>query len=219
MVAVGSPLRRPSACRKRKNERSVDSRRAREVAASSRELARHGFHSAQLIGLAKREETIHRENGTISLSRRSEALKLLQRVREQGAKLSQTLMFFDLEWKAVDDTIAELSRVAQETGWMVPKVYDLQGSLAAKGHTDAGAMKIMSLCQPHHAAQVLALDENKRLASIMPCRFGVYQTSDGKVYISGMNIALMSRMFGSAVAGPIQQAAADEEAMIKTVMR
>ena len=80
-------------------------------------------------------------------------------------------------------------------------------------------MKIMSLCQPHHAAQVLALDENKRLASIMPCRFGVYQTSDGKVYISGMNIALMSRMFGSAVAGPMQQAAADEEAMIKTVMR
>ncbi len=120
---------------------------------------------------------------------------------------------------SVDDTIAELSRVAQETGWMVPKIYDLQGSLAAKGHTDAGPMKIMSLCQPHHAAQVLALDENKRLASIMPCRFGVYQTSDGKVYISGMNIALMSRMFGSAVAGPMHQAAADEEAMIKTVMR
>ncbi len=32
--------------------------------------------------------------------------RLLQRVREQGAKLSQTLMFFDLEWKAVDDTVA-----------------------------------------------------------------------------------------------------------------
>jgi len=32
--------------------------------------------------------------------------RLLQRVREQGAKLSQMLMFFDLEWKAVDDTVA-----------------------------------------------------------------------------------------------------------------
>lgn len=94
---------------------------------------------------------------------------------------------------SVDDTIAELTRVAQESGWGVPKIYDMQGSLAQ--------------------------DENKRLASIMPCRFGVYQTSDGKVYISGMNIALMSRMFGSAVAGPMQQAAADEKAMIKTVMR
>ena len=34
---------------------------AREV------LAAHGFHGTQLIGLAKREETIHREGGTLSL--------------------------------------------------------------------------------------------------------------------------------------------------------
>ncbi|MBN8635633.1 MAG: M3 family oligoendopeptidase [Anaerolineae bacterium] len=32
--------------------------------------------------------------------------RLLQRVREQGAKLAQTLLFFDLEWKAVDDAVA-----------------------------------------------------------------------------------------------------------------
>lgn len=57
---------------------------AREV------LARHGFHAAQLIGLAKREETIHRENGTISLSRRSEALKLLQRVRDEAHRFAIT---------------------------------------------------------------------------------------------------------------------------------
>ncbi len=57
---------------------------AREV------LARHGFHGAQLIGLAKREETIHREGGTISLSRRSEALKLLQRVRDEAHRFAIT---------------------------------------------------------------------------------------------------------------------------------
>jgi len=57
---------------------------AREV------LAKHGFHGAQLIGLAKREETIHRENGTISLSRRSEALKLLQRVRDEAHRFAIT---------------------------------------------------------------------------------------------------------------------------------
>ncbi len=57
---------------------------AREV------LARHGFHGAQLIGLAKREETIHREGGTISLPRRSEALKLLQRVRDEAHRFAIT---------------------------------------------------------------------------------------------------------------------------------
>ena len=57
---------------------------AREV------LARHGFHGTQLIGLAKREETIHREHGTLSLSRRSEALKLLQRVRDEAHRFAIT---------------------------------------------------------------------------------------------------------------------------------
>jgi excinuclease ABC subunit C len=57
---------------------------AREV------LARYGFHGTQLIGLAKREETVHREGATIRLSRRSEALKLLQRVRDEAHRFAIT---------------------------------------------------------------------------------------------------------------------------------
>jgi len=53
-------------------------------------LARYGFHGAQIVGLAKREETIHREGGTINLSRRSEALKLLQRVRDEAHRFAIT---------------------------------------------------------------------------------------------------------------------------------
>lgn len=33
-------------------------------------------------------------------------MQMLQRVRETGAKLSQTMLFFDLEWKAADETVA-----------------------------------------------------------------------------------------------------------------
>ena len=57
---------------------------AREV------LAQYGFHETQLIGLAKREETIYREGGTLSLSRNSEALKLLQRVRDEAHRFAIT---------------------------------------------------------------------------------------------------------------------------------
>ncbi len=57
---------------------------AREV------LAQYGFHETQLIGLAKREETIHREGGTLSLSRNSDALKLLQRVRDEAHRFAIT---------------------------------------------------------------------------------------------------------------------------------
>jgi excinuclease ABC subunit C len=57
---------------------------AREV------LASFGFHGTQLIGLAKKEETIYREGGTLNLARGSEALKLLQRVRDEAHRFAIT---------------------------------------------------------------------------------------------------------------------------------
>ncbi len=57
---------------------------AREV------LGRYGFHEVQLIGLAKKQETIYREGGTVQLPRRSEALKLLQRVRNEAHRFAIT---------------------------------------------------------------------------------------------------------------------------------
>lgn len=57
---------------------------AREV------LARYGLHETQLIGLAKKQETIVRENGTMNLPRSSEALKLLQRVRDEAHRFAIT---------------------------------------------------------------------------------------------------------------------------------
>ena len=53
-------------------------------------LAGYGLHATQLIGLAKREELIHKEDGVIRLSRRSEALKLLQRVRDEAHRFAIT---------------------------------------------------------------------------------------------------------------------------------
>jgi excinuclease ABC subunit C len=53
-------------------------------------LAQFGLHETQLIGLAKREETIVREGGTLNLARNSEALKLLQRVRDEAHRFAIT---------------------------------------------------------------------------------------------------------------------------------
>lgn len=53
-------------------------------------LARHGFADTDLIGLAKREEIIVRESGELKLSRRSPALMLLQRVRDEAHRFAIT---------------------------------------------------------------------------------------------------------------------------------
>ncbi len=63
---------------------------AGQLSAARRVLAAHDLPKTQLIGLAKREETIYRENGTISLSRNSEALKLLIRVRNEAHRFAIT---------------------------------------------------------------------------------------------------------------------------------
>ncbi|PJA75482.1 excinuclease ABC subunit C [bacterium CG_4_9_14_3_um_filter_65_15] len=57
---------------------------AREV------LGRYGFHRVQLIGLAKKEEIVHREGGTVRLPRHGEALRLLQRVRDEAHRFAIT---------------------------------------------------------------------------------------------------------------------------------
>jgi excinuclease ABC subunit C len=53
-------------------------------------LARHGFADTDLIGLAKREEIIVREAGELKLPRRSPALMLLQRVRDEAHRFAIT---------------------------------------------------------------------------------------------------------------------------------
>ncbi len=51
-------------------------------------LARHGFGDTDLIGLAKRDEIIVREDGELKLPRRNPALRLLQRVRDEAHRFA-----------------------------------------------------------------------------------------------------------------------------------
>lgn len=61
-----------------------------QLSAARAVLAEFGLHEVQLIGLAKREETIVRETGEIKLPRNSEALKLLQRLRDEAHRFAIT---------------------------------------------------------------------------------------------------------------------------------
>jgi hypothetical protein len=53
----------------------------------------------------------------------------------------------------------------------------------------------------------------------MPCRMGMYETQDGKVMISGMNMGLMSKMFGGNIAKVMGGVADEEAAMLATVVK
>lgn len=117
-----------------------------------------------------------------------------------------------------DETVTVINETAVEHGWNVPKVYDIQKSLRNAGYSDMSKVKVISICQPHHAYEILEDDTNKKVTAIMPCRIGVYEDRDGQVFVSEMNIGLMSKMFGGAIAEVMGGVATEEAEILKGVI-
>ena len=120
--------------------------------------------------------------------------------------------------KSLDDTVRTIEQSALDRGWVVPKIYDLQKSLAEGGHNDARPMKILSVCQPDHAHRILSEEGNRKVTAMMPCRIGVFEGDDGQVYVAQMNIGLMSKMFGGTIEKVMGQVASEEHEMLAGVV-
>ena len=116
-----------------------------------------------------------------------------------------------------DATVTAIEVAAKEHGWMVPKVYDLQQSLKRAGH-EIGPTKVISLCQPEHAAGILSNDENKAVTGMMPCRIGVFQVEDRRVFVSKLNVGMMSKMFGGQIEQIMSKVSAEEKAMLNGIV-
>jgi uncharacterized protein (DUF302 family) len=119
----------------------------------------------------------------------------------------------------VDETAAAVEKAALDKNWKVPKIYDIQKTLADAGHKDMTPLKIVSICQPHHAYNILKPnDRDKMVSAIMPCRVGVFQGNDGKTYIAEMNMGLMSSLFGGNIAKVMGVVAKEEAEMIEPLI-
>jgi len=117
----------------------------------------------------------------------------------------------------VEETVARICEEARKEGWSVPKVYDMKESLEKGGHPIGEDIRIISLCKPVYARQVLGRDEYKKMSAIMPCRIGVYRARDGSVYVAQMNTGLMGRMFGSFIATVMGRVSEEEHRFLAHV--
>lgn len=118
-----------------------------------------------------------------------------------------------------EETVTTLQSAAQGKQWLIPKVYDMQASLKKEGYADMSKLSILSLCQPEYAYNILKNDSDKFVTAVMPCRMGVYETQNGKVMISGMNMGLMSKMFGGNIAKVMGGVATEEASMLAQVVK
>lgn len=116
-----------------------------------------------------------------------------------------------------DDTVKKIESKALKRGWMVPKIYDMQYSLQLAGHDDMSRLKVISLCLPDQAYSILSDDYNKKISSMMPCRVGVFEAADGKVYITRMNLDLISRMFGGKIEDVLTRVDTEEDLLLEDI--
>lgn len=115
-----------------------------------------------------------------------------------------------------DISVEKFEQTALGMGWRIPAVHDLAKTMETNGYK-VNKVKVFELCHPDHAYEILKLDDERIVSSMMPCRVSIYEKSDGKTYVSWMNTALMGNMMGGVIADVMGVATSDSESMIKTI--
>ena len=121
-------------------------------------------------------------------------------------------------YDSIEKTCNRLKATIEANGWSCPEIRDMTQAVAKHGvHMDE-QVKIVELCHATYAKDILTT--NPEVSTLMPCAWGVYKAKDGKVYISGMNMGLMGKMFGGNIAKVMGRAVAkDEKQMLKDIIR
>ena len=116
-----------------------------------------------------------------------------------------------------DETLARIEKNAKAEGWKVPKKWkvNFRGNMKRATGKDIGPNKVLKMCEPNAAVELLLQDEYKMLTAMMPCTIAVYEKSDGKTYVSMMNLDLMGKMYGGDVEKMAVKLAPQMEAMLK----
>jgi len=95
------------------------------------------------------------------------------------------------------ETIDKLISNGKSLGWKLPKKWrkNFQKNLKHVTKIDIGRNLVIEMCEPWAAVELLKHDKYKKFLSMMPCSVAVYEKSDGKVYLSMMNIQMMGSMY------------------------
>lgn len=120
-------------------------------------------------------------------------------------------------FQTVEETCEQLKTAIEAAGWSCPAIRDMNMTISQKGIQMDRRIMIVELCKAQYAKDVLST--NPEVSTLMPCAWGVYEGDDKKIYITGMNMSLMGKMFGGNIGrimgGPV---AADEKQMLKKVI-
>lgn len=133
-------------------------------------------------------------------------------------QMAPGLMILESESKYnFDETVAKFEQSVKDHNWKIPKVHNLQATMAKFGK-EVRPVKVVELCHPDHAGKILKQSDERVVSSLMPCRVAFYEKDDGKVYISRMNSSLMAQMMSGVIPEVMDEASKDTEEILKAVL-
>jgi len=135
-----------------------------------------------------------------------------------NAQNSDNKLFVESESKyGFEETVNKFNEIITGDGWKVMVVHDLQAALK-KQNFDVLSVKVFEICNPKYSSKMLEKDELRIYSSLMPCRFSVYEKSDGKTYISRMNSSMIAESIGGIVEEVMSQVMFDLEKFLEQVI-
>ena len=121
-------------------------------------------------------------------------------------------------YQSIEETCQQLKTAIEANGWSCPAIRDMNMTVSQKGVQMDRRVMIVELCKAEYAKDVLST--NPEVSTLIPCAWGVYEGDDGNVYITGMNMGLMGKMFGGNIARVMGASVAkDEKRMLKDIIR
>ncbi len=136
----------------------------------------------------------------------------------QEAHVSPHQMFVETASPAdMTDTVTVFMEEVEAAGWSHLTTHDMGEILAAQGFT-LDPVLIVEVCSGKYSAQLLGNDDTRFVASMIPCRVAIYQTSEGQVIISRMNTTMMAGMMPPTVAEVITASGNEVEAIIEATL-
>lgn len=82
--------------------------------------------------------------------------------------------------KSVDEVFTDIETAAKDQGFGLLHHYDFKQTLESKGFPLANECRVMEVCNPRQASEVLAIDMALNMA--LPCRISIYEDG-GRTFV------------------------------------
>ena len=105
-------------------------------------------------------------------------------------------------------------QINNSPNWHVTNIIDQNAEIIKCGGTPIGNYKIIKYCSGMYASRMLTADDEKKLGNMMPKTFAIYEKSNGQVFVSTMNGAVMGKFFGGEAEKVIEEVSLEIEEMM-----